>query len=604
MATQTVVPAEPNNGIPLPIPTGEQIFQLPLSEVRPSKTNPRKSINEERLTDLAADIRQRGVQEPILVRPMTDGVFKYEVIFGERRYRASQEAGKTHIPAIVRIVSDEEAYELQIIENLQRDDLHPLDEAEAFGRLYKVALRDNDSHDESIALVAGRVAKRADFVILRLKLLDLIRPAKDAFRKDELLLGHAFELCRLREAEQKMALEWLQESYREVRTVGGRKNISVMPGVPDLKLWIQQNLFLDLKKAPFDTTDATLYPAMGACGTCQFRTGNQPALFADVKKGDTCTVPACWNKKRDGTLINLAKTCAKELGVQSVLKIGLGHNTWNHDKVPVDVYVHYGNDVRVVKEGTECKDTKPGIITWIGTSSDSDSLKVGSAVHVCTKATTCAAHNKVDSRADRPRKSYEEMAGTRIGNLRADLPQQIRRAEIRAVIDAVENEHRELSARDAITFGLLATQMHSDLYFDRHRDLCKLMDVEPSLDKYKNKDWRGTSARIFAQNPTSLMVAMLLMHHYHVRFLEKGQDPLQPLMSVYRVDAEAIEQKVKATVGEKITLIENALKKRKTKGARAHSPRATAATPSESKTSRKGQPERTKRRAKGSTKRR
>jgi ParB/RepB/Spo0J family partition protein len=554
MATQTVAPAE-------------QILRVPLTHIKVSKTNPRRTIDPRRLAELAEDIRHRGVQEPVLLRPLPGSPEKFEIVFGERRFRASEKAEQETVPAIVREISDEEAYELQLIENLQREDFHPLDEAEAFHRLYKKTVKQKKTHDEALTSVAAQVAKAPELVAQRMKLRDLGEDAKDAFRKGKMLLGHAFQLARLREDEQKKTLKWMLGHGREVQTPNGWKRIHLMPGVPELKLWIQQHVFLDLAKAPFDTSDPTLNPKAGACTDCPFRTGNQPALFGDVKQGSTCTVPSCWVGKRDVRLINLAGSIAKELGVNSVLKVGIGHSGSNDSKVPVDVYIDYGSAARIVKKGSECKYTKPGVITWIRHVHDGGTAKVGDSVAVCTKAAECLVHNKVDSRSQRPRKSFEAMAGTRIANLRHDYPQKVRAALIRAVIESAQKDDRKPSPSDKIRLELAALQMHQDLYFDRHRDLCKLMGVDPTRDKAGSKEWRATSSALFEGNPVAMMVAMTLMHRYHVgSYSGMNGDPLKPLLNVYKVNAKDIARKVKTEVDDRIASINATLKKRKAKG--------------------------------------
>ena len=113
----------------------EQIIHIPLTDIIPSKTNPRGKASPEGIDDLAADIERRGVRQAITVRP-TKAKGKFEIVFGERRWLASRKAEKETVPCVVRDLSDEEAYEEQVIENLQREDLHPLDEAAAFKRLY------------------------------------------------------------------------------------------------------------------------------------------------------------------------------------------------------------------------------------------------------------------------------------------------------------------------------------------------------------------------------------------------------------------------------------------------------------------------------------
>jgi ParB family transcriptional regulator, chromosome partitioning protein len=552
-----------------PIPEAEQIFHVPLTEIKLSNTNPRSDIDEQELAELAADIAASRVHEPILVRPLKDGKAKYELVFGERRYRASQRAQKETIPSMVREMTDEEAEEAQIAENLQRANLHPLDDAAVIQRLYNRRFKQSRRRDEAIAYVVGRVHKDASYVARYLKLNDLIATGKAAFRKDQILLGHALELSRLREDEQKSALEWMLNRDKEVQTDQGWTRHRLIPSVQELKLWVQQNLFLDLSRAPFDTADAILNRKMGACTECQFRSGNQPALFGDLKKGDVCTVPPCWAIKRNASILKQAKSLAQELGVDSILKVGIGYASWNSSKIPVDVYIEYHSDARIVKKGDECKNTKAGLVTWIARSGDNTTLKVGDKVHVCTSAQSCPKHKHTDSRAERPRKSYEQMATTRLDNLQKETPQRVRAALIRAVVEAAQKDRRKLASAEKTKFELLASQMHSDLFFDRHRDLCKLMGVEPRTDKNHSKDWRGTSEEIFDGNPIALMVAMALMHRYHAGSYSRSDDPLIPLLQVYRINAAAVEKKTKAGIQQKIDEIKGALGRRKAKLAKA-----------------------------------
>src|SRR3989442_16027222 len=100
-------------------------------------------------------------------------------------------------------------------------------------------------------------------------------------------------------------------------------------------------------------------------------------------------------QKGAATIVNLAAATAKELGVKSVLKVGIGHASWNDPKVPVDAYIEYGSEARIVKQGSECPHTKPGVITWMAHPGDAGTLKEGVTVLVCTKAVDCPVHKKV-----------------------------------------------------------------------------------------------------------------------------------------------------------------------------------------------------------------
>ena len=152
---------------------------IPLECIRASKTNPRKHFNPELLADLAASIRQLGLAQPILVRPIARDLIdnspvRFEVVAGERRFRASHLAGYQTILAVVRDLSDAEALELQVVENLQRADLHPLEEAEGYEVLMK-------AHDLSAEQLADKVGKSKAYIYARLKLCALVPFARNEF---------------------------------------------------------------------------------------------------------------------------------------------------------------------------------------------------------------------------------------------------------------------------------------------------------------------------------------------------------------------------------------------------------------------------------------
>ena len=124
----------PVAALPVAIKTADgELRELSLEEIERNPYQTRRQLKEETLNELAASIRANGVMQPIVVRPQKDG--RYQLIAGERRWQASKRAGKTHIPALVRQVSDQQALEMTIIENIQRDDLGPLEQARAFDRL-------------------------------------------------------------------------------------------------------------------------------------------------------------------------------------------------------------------------------------------------------------------------------------------------------------------------------------------------------------------------------------------------------------------------------------------------------------------------------------
>jgi ParB family chromosome partitioning protein len=177
-------PAETEGGRPREIP-------LELLDTNPFQT--RSQMNEEQLAELANSIRANGVVQPILVRPLASG--RFQLIAGERRWRASEQAGKTTIPAILRQVSDEQAMEITIVENLQRADLNPMEQARAFERL----AREFHMTQEQMAVRTGKDrATVANF----LRLLRLPASVQAKVESGELSFGHARTLLALESAEE------------------------------------------------------------------------------------------------------------------------------------------------------------------------------------------------------------------------------------------------------------------------------------------------------------------------------------------------------------------------------------------------------------------
>jgi ParB family transcriptional regulator, chromosome partitioning protein len=148
-----------------------------------SSSNPRKRFDENSLNELAASFKAQGVLAPLLVRELDES--KYEVIAGARRLRAAKIAELKNVPVRIVQLTDAEAVEAQCVENLQREDIHPLEEALGFKSLLELGAPYNIAH------IAARSGKSEAYIYGRLKLADLIPPVADAFLKDEITSGHA-----------------------------------------------------------------------------------------------------------------------------------------------------------------------------------------------------------------------------------------------------------------------------------------------------------------------------------------------------------------------------------------------------------------------------
>jgi ParB family chromosome partitioning protein len=239
---------------------GLLVQEIPLANISESKTNPRSQYDEAKLAELAANVKHHGVLQAVLVRPHPNGTpDAYELVVGSRRYRASKLARRETIPATIRELTDAESAEIQLIENLQREDVHKLDEASGYAAL--LLLSPNSYTVETIGLKVGRSPA---YVNGRLQLLNLIDEAKQAFRATKLTVSHAFEIARLQEKDQQRALRECFPEHRNAAAIlkdGKAEAVTVR----ELRAWIEREVHLDLANAPFDPQDAGLLPSAGSC---------------------------------------------------------------------------------------------------------------------------------------------------------------------------------------------------------------------------------------------------------------------------------------------------------------------------------------------------
>jgi len=160
------------------------IKRLPVDFIVANRRNPRRDFDADQLEELTSSIREKGVMQPLLVRPTTDDPNIFEIIAGERRWRAAQRAGLHEVPVIVREVDDKESLELAIIENVQRADLNPLEEAQGYGQL----MEQFAYTQQDLAQVIG---KSRSHVANTLRLLKLPHDVRDMLARGELTAGHA-----------------------------------------------------------------------------------------------------------------------------------------------------------------------------------------------------------------------------------------------------------------------------------------------------------------------------------------------------------------------------------------------------------------------------
>lgn len=263
-----------------------KLQQIKLSDISISGTNPRKHFDEKELKELCTSLETHGVLQPIVLRTVK-GKHPYELVAGERRYRAAKLAKFSVIPAIVTSMTDEEALEIQVIENLQRKDLSPMEEAESYESLISGKFKYTP---ESIA---AKIGKSIGYIKSRLRLMNLAEEVREALHNGKIQLGHALVIAKIEgEDMQKSVLD---------------KACNVWSGwtgdvitVDRLKKKIYEDLFIPLSKAPFKLSDDLLLPVAGSCSSCPFNTGNATDLFEDIKKGNgMCTKPSCFKDKNE-----------------------------------------------------------------------------------------------------------------------------------------------------------------------------------------------------------------------------------------------------------------------------------------------------------------
>ena len=182
-----------------PKETGEQVLQLSLTAVAPNPHQPRRAFDEGKMRELAASVKEQGVLQPILVRPATESPDKYEIVAGERRWRAAQLAGLAQIPAIVKPLEDDVTLEVALIENIQRQDLNPLEEAASYRRLL-------DEHGYTQASLATRLGKSRVYVANTLRLLALPGSIRDLLSEGRITAGHGKALLMVEAEADRLAL--------------------------------------------------------------------------------------------------------------------------------------------------------------------------------------------------------------------------------------------------------------------------------------------------------------------------------------------------------------------------------------------------------------
>lgn len=295
-------------------PPPETIVRLPIGELSPSPTNPRKTFDDAKLAELAESIRTHGVLQDVLVRPVGGAMAytkgrgwdceRYEIVAGERRWRAAKLAGLTVLQVKVRHLADADVLAVQLVENDRRADVAPSEQAAAYKRLADAV---------GIEEAARRVGATAGAVRTLARLANLPAWVLACVDRGELPRSVAEVLSRVPGEEHRERAcvaavldaepyQLDEEDYELCRAAAdGPLDRDCLPDGPmtfrDTKNMVRRHFSRELKAAPFDRLSLDLVPDAGSCDACPKRAGNDPELVAEGVREDVCTDPACFVRK-------------------------------------------------------------------------------------------------------------------------------------------------------------------------------------------------------------------------------------------------------------------------------------------------------------------
>ena len=420
------------------------VREIPLDKICESKTNPRREFDETKLAELAESIRQHGVLQAVVVRPHSERAADvYELVAGTRRYRASKLVGRETIPANIRELTDAQCLELQLIENLQRSDIHELDEAQGYEALMQ--MQPDNYNVETIAATVGRSEK---YVTGRLRLLQLIPDARQAFYGGKLTFIHAFEIARLQPNDQRRALQECFPNHRSAATILKDKKAEAAT-VRELREWIEREIHLDLTTAPFDTQDETLLPLAGGCTRCPKRTGNNPLLFPEVRQKSTCTDRECFQAKVEA-LVQIRVKPLEDKG-EKPLRVS-EVPSWQNNGQKSDVL--YEGQFHRAKGKDECPSAKPAVYV--------DGKRTGAIFYVCQNE-KCPVHALATK--------YEQTHQERAQRTKERLAERVEKQTRTRILDAVRNKLADVPLRQDLE--MIALDYLHRLGTDNQRRLCR-----------------------------------------------------------------------------------------------------------------------------------
>ena len=490
--------------------------EVSLSLLHESPTNPRRNFEEVGLREMAETIKAKGVYSPLLVRPRTQG---FEIVFGARRFRASQLAEVTTVPVRIREMTDAEVIEAQLIENLQRRDVHPMEEAQGFRALLNL-----EEPTYTVEQIAAKMGKTPAYITTRLKLTDLAPIVVEAFYAEEIGVGHSLLLAKLQPEQQEQALP---ACFKEVYN-GERKPTRILLPVRNLQFWIDTNIVLALKEAPFDRKDAQLVPSAGSCVDCPKRTGHNKLLFSDIGgKLDSCTDPTCYQSK---VATHVAKAIAAKPNLVQI-STAYGQQKEGSTTLPRNKYT----EIRAEKPQTkdEAKQPEFKVCKFAAEAIVTEGSEVGALRKVCTNP-TCPVHHpqRPNSRED------ERWKGEQDKRRREEAVSNATGLRVLAAISAAVPVR--LMKRDLLFVNLQLSELVGE---GRLETLAKQHGIKRSKEAenigklfaaYLRRADEGTLSRVLVELTIVLTAAR-----------SNASSILKEAAATYKVDTDAIALKVR-----------------------------------------------------------
>src|SRR6266849_1690950 len=505
------------------VKSSKEYMTVPIVELVESSTNPRKVFDQSFLEELAESIRNRGILSPLLVRPVNNHL---EIVAGAQRYRAAKLAGLEVAPIRLKAMTDLEAQETQQIENVQRKDVHPFEEAQGYRTLLGF-----EGANYTVEKLAARIGKRPQDVAERLKLLDLTEPVADAFVAGHIGLGHALLIAKLAGDVQEKALAHCFDGYYAANDA----DRSLVP-VSRLQAWIAQNIYLSLKSVPFSKDDETLVPEAGSCADCPKRTGFNGLLFSEVRE-DSCVDATCFNRKLDA---HIAQRVTK---MPNLVMISENHNTTGETPI-----LSRRNYVEVVaRKNKKSREARPEqrLCDHLTPAIHADGMDKGRLVKVCADP-SCKIHFGEQQQQEKQRLQWK--AEKTAANQEAKQTLAFRHRLLADVLKRVKPQFGSEELRMVAQFVLRLLS---------HELACRLAKRHGLQNPKDARDWHmAEKARTLYKKADTTTLAVLIFEAMLIGpagspTVSKDDDPLADAACLYKIDAKALRIAVAKAEKEK-----------------------------------------------------